>query len=121
MDNQQLKKYLMEQKIPLDQAVEKKLAYLKSDDAFVEPFSDWKLSVPTVRKNQDDWDFVEAFNNVKSGAAPVSYNARQTTVQNQDSTEETTVRAPMTMAERIAALRGYTSVTQGISTCRKRQ
>ena len=121
MDNGQLKKYLLEQKQPLDQAVEKKLAYLKSDEIFLDPFADWKLSKSNVEKDLDDMAFEEAFGIVENQSFSTTHNVTQPVNQSQASQDEAPARAPMSMAERIALLRGSSmSVVQSVRPSHKK-
>ena len=119
MDNIQLKKYLHSQKEPLDIAVKKKLTYLKSDEFLVDPFADWKLPKLNSGEHSNDWNLEEAFYSISLQNCTTS-EIRQPTEQNQSSHQESTTKATMSMAERIALLRGSSmSVVQGMKTFRK--
>ena len=123
MDNKQLKKYLLEQNMPIEQAVEKKIAYLQSDDAFVEPFSDWNVPSSNVAKSAEDLSFEEAFGVVQTAKPVVRPGAPKVSPQmpasSTEAPEQPAANAPMTMAQRIAALRGAVSVAQSVAAMRK--
>ena len=123
MDDKELFNTLNEQKIPLDVAVEQKLAYLQSDNVF-SPDDDYYLTHFATytntqsRDNSDDDELLSAFGaqsekqptnslsnmRIQPQRIEVPRSAAQPQAQNQQQ------NAPMSLADRIAALRGAISV-----------
>lgn len=132
MDINQLKRVLNEQKIPMEKAVAEKLAYLQSDEVFTEKSSNWKNFGSSMGAS-DNMSFEAAFGlstpsttdqMAAAFSAPVQSpvrmgNPRQQMPMQPMQQAPSEPRRAMTMAERIAALRGAVSVTQGISSQHK--
>ena len=123
MDNTELLNTLNEQKIPLDVAVEQKLAYLQSDNVF-SPDDDYYLAhfatYANTKDSDDDDELLSAFGagNMKSSAnhtsnmqiQPQRIAVPQSSSQSQSQAQRQ--NAPMSLADRIAALRGAISVPE---------
>jgi hypothetical protein len=111
MNNQQLKQQLHKQKTPLKQAVDEKLAYLKSNEVFSDP----SLYCSAYKLNTEDLSFAEAFN-IADSKAP---NTEQNISQNNNLSNQNENKAQISLAERIYMLRGSSSVIQRTNTSRK--
>jgi len=132
MDDSRLKHILTEQKTPLADAVQRKIAYLKSDEVFTEEASEWStVGMDFAAAFQSGGDsFADAFkmSGEQTGSQNVSFQIETAKVPqsalsqptvSQPVVNQPTVRKPMTMAERIAALRGVVSVSQDFGSYRK--
>lgn len=113
MDNLELKNSLKEQKIPFDEAVRKKLEYLKSDEVFSTDNDQYIMIMRNIRSSQGDVDsLIAAFGDNDSTLSPNNQisrpvsNITQRPLNNTSSQPTPAQNRQMTMAERIAALRG---------------
>lgn len=116
MDRQLIKNTLKEQAEPMSQAVAKKLAYLQSDDVFVEEGNE--ISTP-----REDDSLLAAFSETVQPANIPTYNqptaeelnktsvstATQPRYVSQAPTEQSISNHKQNLAARIAALRGISS------------
>ena len=107
MDKNELKRVLHEQFAPIAEAVQRKLAYLQSEDVFTDnpyPFESDGDS------NNDDSALMSAFggtsNIAPSTPAPSSATPRTISIPSAGNSEPAAPAQPQNMAARIAALRG---------------
>lgn len=118
MDKTELKRVLLQQFIPMDDAVRKKLDYLQSDDVFTD--SPYAISEDMLTENEPTDSLMDAFNSVgvttkpqPSVVQPQTASRPQPTTNsyNHPAASAQTPEAPIAsvkqnMAARIAALRG---------------
>ncbi len=116
MDNIKLENTIKAQKIPFDQAVEKKLAYLKSDDVFSsdgdEYISVFKNLISSEKINREEGELAAAFQSLISSpeTKSMTQNVGVSGSTHQVEPHRRTDEHKMTIAERIAALRGAINV-----------
>ena len=106
MDSTKLKEILKAQKTALDEAVKAKIAYLKSDKVFdlEGPYAK-SFSLNLKKENTSGSSIEEAFGLVSNQKAPQSF-AHTFSPATQETKTESENKKPMSMAERINALRG---------------
>ena len=107
MDNLELKNSLRDQKIPFDEAVRKKIEYLKSDDVFSADNDQYIMSMKNLVPSQQGSDPIMAAFGVDTPTRSEPSAMRPTPSMPQAASNNTPAQnRQMTMAERIAALRG---------------
>ena len=122
-----LKRTLLEQKKPLEQAVEEKLRYLQSDDVFTGPISGYEdLYHGTASSESLENDFASAFGLPSDTSSAIQNNSSSeiriqtakipaSEVNQPMRKAENPPQKNMSVAERIAVLRGAMSSNQGFS------
>lgn len=105
MDKNELKRVLHEQFAPIAEAVQRKLAYLQSEDVFTDnpyPFESDGDS------NNDDSALMSAFGGTSNIApsVPSAATPRAISIPSAGNSEPAAPAQPQNMAARIAALRG---------------
>lgn len=98
MDRETLKRILIEQAIPLDEAVRQKINYLLSDDVFA--------PAPEPQAVDDDMSFTDAFGDV--APSPRTINRP---ISPEQEKAASFAEHKQSMAEKIAALRGISDVS----------
>lgn len=117
MDRQKLKNLLHEQSSPFDEAVQKKLDYLMSDDVFSLENNPYANSFRNIQIDDED-EFSHAFSDDDSSfdeAFDDEYEDGYEDVDEDDYDDEedgeaSQAAAPKTLAERIAMLRGVSTL-----------
>ena len=109
MDDNELKNTLKKQKMPFDEAVNAKIAYLKSDDVFLDNGDEYISTLKSFRPSSITDEFFKSFNELQNTKVP---EAQTNYVQPgiQPSVQQST-QPKMTIADRIAALRGAIHVS----------
>lgn len=125
MDRQKLKNLLHEQSSPFDEAVQKKLDYLMSDDVFSlenNPYANSFRNIQIDDEDEfshafsdDDSSFDEAFDDEyededEDGYEDVDEDVDEDDYGDEEDGEVSQAAAPKTLAERIAMLRGVSTL-----------
>lgn len=101
MDDNELKNTLKKQKMPFDEAVNVKIAYLKSDDVFLDNGDEYISTFKNFHPSSVTDEFFKSFNELQN----------TTVTKTQESSVQSSVQPKMTIADRIAALRGAIHVS----------
>ena len=118
MDRQKLKNLLHEQSSPFDEAVQKKLDYLMSDDVFSLENNPYANSFRNIQIDDED-EFSHAFSDDDSSfdeAFDDEYeddgyeDVDEDDYGDEEDGEVSQAAAPKTLAERIAMLRGVSTL-----------
>ncbi len=118
MDRQKLKNLLHEQSSPFDEAVQKKLDYLMSDDVFSLENNPYANSFRNIQIDDED-EFSHAFSDDDSSfdeAFDDEYeddgyeDVDEDDYGDEEDGEVSQTAAPKTLAERIAMLRGVSTL-----------
>ncbi len=113
MDRNELKQTLHEQFTPMDEAVQKKLDYLQSDDVFTDnPYAQEEDTSDEIGLEDDS--LMSAFGATVNSAAPRApqqtqmsgYHPQPAAASPQQQTAQPSASGSQSMAARIAALRG---------------
>ena len=115
MDYAELKKYLMDQTLPMSEAVRRKIKYLESDDIFAKPDPNYVFLFSLLRENRR----IKSENEDNQRSHIV--NQPENMVENGDWHKEPVENKTdsRSMADKIAALRGILNVSQGYTKYKK--